>query len=323
MRKMRVRIFVLVFLFLFSWGSIGMTADYPQRSIRMITPYGAGGGNDVFLRLFQPTFDKVLGQRMLIENIGGGSTKVGTMELIKAKPDGYTLIFSTTEAWIGYYYAGTYETKVWEQMTPIAIAVSEPYGGIWVRSESPFKTWADLVKAAKENPGKLTCGSTGVGGMLEMIMTDVSKVSGIKTPSMVPFAGNAHVLNALLGGHVDLMVSMPSSCLALYNARKIRGLAISSEKRMEFHPDVPTFKELGIGGTVLGTRSFWGPPKLPSNLVNTITGLIEKATKDPAFIKLAHDQLSSTVDYRSPQKTKEYVENFDKDYGPRLAEVSK
>ncbi len=155
---MRITIFILGFLSLFPWSTIGMAADYPQRPVRVIIPWSAGGGSDVLCRAFQPAFEKELGQRILIENIPAGATKVGTMELIKAKPDGYTLLFSN-EAWIPRYYAKVYDTRVWEQMTPVGTITSEPLAFLEVRAESPYKTWADIVKAAKENPGKLSCGN--------------------------------------------------------------------------------------------------------------------------------------------------------------------
>jgi tripartite-type tricarboxylate transporter receptor subunit TctC len=323
MKKIGSVIAIFCYLFVFTRVQIGMAADFPQKPIRMIVPWSQGGGNDVLARAFQPTFEKALGQRILIDNIPAGTTKVGTIELMKAKPDGYTLIISTTESWLGYYYSGTFETKVLDQMTPLGIVASEPYGYVETKIDSPYKTWADVVKAAKENPGKLTCGSSGSGGMLEMIMTDISKASGIKTPRIVPFAGSGPSVVALLGGHTDLRVGQVSASKAMYSAGKTRGLAISTDKRLESHPDVPTFKELGIGGTIVLTRSIWGPPNLPPNLVNTITKMIEKATKDAAFIKILYDQLSQTVDYRPPQTTREYVDNFDKEYGPRLAETFK
>ena len=322
MKKMGIKILIGGFLVLFSWGTIGMAADFPQKPIRMIIPWSAGGGNDVLCRAFQPAFEKVLGQKILIDNIPAGTTKVGTMELMKAKPDGYTLLFSTTESWLAYYYSKTYDTKVWEQMVPIGNVTSEPYGFVETRIESPFKTWADLVKAAKENPGKLSCGGPGAGGMMELIMNDITKAAGIQT-RYVPFAGAGPSKIALLGGHVDFRVCQPPEAITMIRAGKSRGLAVSTEKRMAAIPEVPTFKELGIGGTINLTRSFWGPPKLPSNLANTITKVIEKATKDPEFIKVAQEQLLYTVDYRLPEKMKAELQNFDKEFGPKLVEMYK
>jgi len=323
MRKGRTTILILGFLFLLPWGSIGMAADFPQRPIRMIIPWSAGGGSDVLCRAFQPAFEKELGQRILIENISAGATKVGTMELIKAKPDGYTLLFSN-EAWIPRYYARVYDTKVWEQMEPVGNVTSEPLAFIEVRAESPFKTWADLVKAAKENPGKLSCGNPGVGSPLDIVFKEMTEKAGINV-QYVPFAGGGPTKIAMLGGHIDFRLCQPPEAIAMIRAGKSRGLAVSTEQRMKALPDVPTFKELGLISGELYTliRGVWGPPKLPSNLVDTITKKIEKATKDPAFIKIAQDEFIYSVDYRSPEQVRAFLRKFDKEFGPRLAEMNK
>ena len=321
MKKMRVKIFVLGFLFLFSWGTIGIAAEFPEKPIRIIIPFSAGAGNDLTARTFQPFFEKVLGQRILIDNIPAGSTKVGTMELLKAKPDGYTLILSSNEAWIAYYYSKTYDFKAWEQMVPIGSMTRSPYGFIEVRAESPYKTWADLVKAAKENPGKLTCGGPGSGGMTELIMDDITKAAGITT-RYVPFAGAANSGTALYGGHIDFRVCNPVNASPMLKAGKSRGLGVSTDKRMAALPDVPTFKELGIGGTIYLTGGIWGPPKLPANIVNTLTKMIEKATHDPEFMKIIHSRLQ-LIDYQNNETTKAGMQNFDKEFGPKLAEAYK
>jgi tripartite-type tricarboxylate transporter receptor subunit TctC len=322
MKNRRLVILVMGFLLLAVGGQAAMAADYPQKPIRVIIPYSAGGGNDVLARAFQPAFEKVLGQRILIDNIPAGTTKVGTMELLKAKPDGYTLIFSTTEAWVGYYYSKTYDTKAWEQMTPIGNVTSEPYGFVEIRAESPIKSWADLVAAAKKNPGKLSSGGPGAGGMMELIHNIITKSSGIST-QYVPFAGAGPSKVALLGGHVDYRVCQPTEAIAMIRAGKTRGLAISTEKRQPTLSDVPTFGELGIGGSILLTRGLWGPPKLPANLVALLTKAVEKASKDPEFIKVAEEQLLYTVEYRTPDKMKSELEKFDKEFGPKLAEMYK
>jgi tripartite-type tricarboxylate transporter receptor subunit TctC len=319
MRKTGVTMFI--FLFILKLVAIGVAADYPQRPIRMIVPYSTGGANDIILRAFQPAFEKVLGQRILIENIGAGTTKVGTMELIKAKPDGYTLLLSTTEAWVGYYYSKTYDTKIWEKMEPIGTVVSEAYGFIEVRTESPFKTWADLVRAARENPGTLTCGLAGAGGIGELIVAELNKAAEIKT-RYVPFAGSGPSKVALLGGHVDFRNCQPSNAIDMIRAGKTRGLGVSTDRRMEIFPDIPTFKELG-GPTISQNRAIWGPPKLPSNLIRTLTKMIEEAAKDPAFRKIAQNQLVSNVNYQPPEVMRANLEKFDKEFGPKLAEMYK
>jgi tripartite-type tricarboxylate transporter receptor subunit TctC len=323
MRMIRIAIIVLGLLSLLPWSTVGMAAEYPQRPIRVIIPWSAGGGSDVLCRAFQPALEKEIGQRILIENIPAGATKVGTMELIKAKPDGYTLLFSN-EAWIPRYYAKVYETRVWEQMTPVGTITSEPLAFLEVRAESPYKTWADVVKAAKENPGKLSCGNPGVGSPLDIVFKEMTERPGINI-RYVPFAGGGPTKIAMLGGHVDMRLCQPTEAIAMIRAGKSRGLGVSSEERMKALPDVPTFKELGLISGDLYTllRGFWAPPKLPSNLVNVITKKIEKAAQDPAFIKIAQDEFLFTVKYLSPEQVTAFLTRFDKEFGPRLAELNK
>ncbi|MFA5026453.1 MAG: tripartite tricarboxylate transporter substrate binding protein [Candidatus Methylomirabilota bacterium] len=320
---MRVKGLVLGLLVCFAWAAIGTAAEYPQRPIRMIIPWSAGGGSDVLARAFQPALEKELGQRVLIENIPAGSTKVGTMELLKAKPDGYTLLFSN-EAWITRYYAKTYDTKVWEQMTPVATVTSEPLAFIEVRAESPFKTWGDLVKAAKANPGKLSAGNPGVGSPLDIVFKEITESAGIDV-KLVPFSGGGPSKVAMLGGHVDFRLCQPPEAIAMVRAGKSRGLGLTADKRMKHFPDVPTFKELGLKGGDVYTiiRGVWGPPKLPANLVAALGRMIEKASKDPAFIKIAQDEFSYTVEYRNSDQVKTFLQKFDKEFGPILAEMHK
>jgi tripartite-type tricarboxylate transporter receptor subunit TctC len=322
MSKKGIKVFLWGVLFLFAWWSIGMAADYPQRPIRLIIPWSTGGASDVLARAFQPAFEKELGQKLLIENIPGGSTKVGTMELIKAKPDGYTLLFSN-ECWIGRYYLNVYDTKVWEQMVPISSIVSEPLAIVEVKSDSPYKTMDDLLKAAKANPGKLSCGNPGVGSPIDLMFNGITQKAGVKV-QYVPFAGGGKSKLALLGGHIDFRIGQLAETIDVIRAGKVRPLAVSSSQRLKIIPDVPTLKELGLlsGDLYEQIRGFWGPAKLPASLVNTLAPLIEKATKDPAFIRLA-EQFTYTVDYRSPERVKEYMANYEKEFGPRLAELNK
>jgi tripartite-type tricarboxylate transporter receptor subunit TctC len=318
----RGKIFVLGLLFLFSWGTIGMAADFPERPIRLIIPWSAGAGNDTGARVFQPYLEKALGQRLLIENIPAGSTKMGTMELLKAKPDGYTLILSTSEGWITYYYSKTFDFKAWEQMTPIGNVTATAYGFLESRTDSPYKTWADVVKAAKENPGKITCSGPGSGGMMELLAVEAAKLSGVKI-TYVPFAGAAPSGTALYGGHVDIRISQPPNAITMIRAGKSQGLAVSTEKRMALLPDVPTFKELGIGPGVYLSGGIWGPAKVPAKIVNILTKAIEKASKDPEYIKITQEKRLQEVDYRPPEKQMESMRNFDKQYGAKLAEAYK
>ncbi|MBM4331754.1 MAG: tripartite tricarboxylate transporter substrate binding protein [Deltaproteobacteria bacterium] len=319
MRYPKILASVLSLLFILSLAAAVFPAEFPQRPIRMIITYSAGGGTDVLGRAFQIPFEKALGGKIVIDCIPGGSTKIGTMEGMKAKPDGHTIILMPEQAWVGFYYSKTYDTKVWEQLTPIGNVTTEPYGFIEVRVESPFKTFADLSKAAKENPGKLSGAGGGASGIL---VNAILGAAGLDT-KLVPFAGAGPTKIALLGGHVDFRICQPTEAIAMIRAGKTRGLAISTAERMKDLPDVPTFKELGISESIILTRSVWGPPNMPPNIVNLITKAVEKATKDPDFIKIVEDQFLYKVEYRPSNRMIEELKIFDKKYGPVFAEAYK
>ena len=317
MEKKKIMMLVLSLFFVFGLANVSLSKDFPERPIRLIVCYPPGGASDLLARGFQRAIEKELGGKVLVENIPGGNTKVGTMEVMKAKPDGYTLTLFGNESWIGYYYAKTYDTKVWEKLTPIANVSTDPYIIIEVRAESPYKKWADLAKAAKENPGKLTCGMIGVGGIREVAMDDIAKIVGTEW-KYVPFAGAAPSSTALLGGHIDFRIVTPGEAIAMIRAGKTNGLAVSTDERMKALPDIPSFKELGIGESLMLTRGLWGPPNLPRNLVNLITKAAEKAVKDPEFVDLLENQLLCQIKYGPPDKILDPLKAWEKRYGPRL-----
>lgn len=254
----KIAVFLSVFL-VAGFGTVAFAQKFPSKPIRLIVAFPPGGENDILCRAFQKPFGEALGTKVYVENIPGGSTKVGTMEVLKASPEGYTIIENADGGWVGLYYAKTYDIKVWEKLTPVATLTIEPWGIFEVKADSPYRTWADMVRIAKDNPGKLTCGTSYSGGMLELVFSEACKAAGIKA-KYVPFGGGGPSLAALLGGHVDFRILAPSGALATIQSGKTRGLAVNSEKRMKLLPDVPTFKELGIGEGIWLTRSIWGPP---------------------------------------------------------------
>ena len=165
---------------------------------------------------------------------------------------------------------------------------------------------------------KVSGGGSGTGTLTEILATEL-KVR------YVPFNGSGPSNIALLGGHVDFRFCNATEAVAMIRAGKTRGLAVSSEKRWQVLPDVPTFKELGIFGGAASNVTYvmWGPPQFPSNLVNTITKMIENATKDPGFIKICREQIMQTGEYQTPEKLKEVMNNFERAFGPKLAEANK
>jgi tripartite-type tricarboxylate transporter receptor subunit TctC len=299
--------------------SEGFSQSFPTKPIKYIVPFAAGGNTDIMARLISKPLEKEIGGKIFVENIPGGSTKVGTAECEKARPDGYTIMQATELTWLGVYFSKSANYKFWEKLTPLANMATESYGFYEVRAESPFKTWADLVKYGKENPGKLTCGISS-RGVYDLMIDDVERSYGIQVKH-VPFTGAGPGGVALLGGHIDFRFCVASEAITMLRAGKTRGLAIQTEKRLPLIPEVPTFKEMGHDVmNVTATRSIWGPPNMPKNLVDLYARAIEKSTKDPEFLKTVEETFVSKVEFRPGPKMMEVVKGFEKQLGAKLAE---
>jgi tripartite-type tricarboxylate transporter receptor subunit TctC len=317
---MRIRrAFWLVFIGMVALGGAhtGLAQSYPSKVIRVIVPFAAGGANDLVARALQRPLGKALGGTVIVENMPGASTMIGTRELMKSAPDGHTLMLAGHVALMGYYYSGSYDSKVWEQMTILGQTGQMAWGMLEVRADSPFKTWADLVSFAKKNPGKLSSGGPAPGGMMNLIVLETAKSAGFDI-TYVPFAGGGPSGAALLGGHIDYRVAQPPEVYPNVKAGKTRGLAVAFPNRVPEMPDVPTFKELGIMFDIpVFGFDYWGPPNLPAGLANQISKAIEQALKDPEFIEMAKRLVYQPV-FVGPEALRESMRNFEMNVGPRL-----
>jgi tripartite-type tricarboxylate transporter receptor subunit TctC len=252
----------------------GLAQKYPTKTIRIISPFSGGGTSEQLCRALMKPLSEELKGTIIVESIPGGATKMATLELMKANPDGHTLLLTSHAVLIGYYYSGTYDSKVWEDITVIAQTGESPFAFWEVLVDSPFKNWSDLVSFAKKNPGKLTCAGPNAGGVMNLVVAETAKPSGIDV-KYVTFSGAATSVVALLGKHVDYRVCVPSDAYSNIKAGKARGLGISYDKRLPEMPDVPAFKELGImSESIPFSYDLWGPPNLPPNLVDRLSKAI-------------------------------------------------
>ncbi|HSR14047.1 MAG TPA: tripartite tricarboxylate transporter substrate-binding protein, partial [Thermodesulfobacteriota bacterium] len=174
----------------------------------------------------------------------------------------------------------------------------------------------------KQNPGKISCGAPSAGGVFELTFNQITKTAGIQG-KFVPFSGSGPSKVALLGGHIDFRVCTTSEAAPSIKAGQSKGVAISTDKRYELLPDVPTFKELGLGDAIWLNRAIWAPPGVPKEILSTLSKAVEKATQDAGFIRLVEDKFSYKVNYFSGQKVQEEMKSFEDRYGARLAEFYK
>lgn len=307
----------LVAVLCFATTQLASAQAYPSKPIKIIVPFAAGGANDLSARAIQTPLAKALGGTVIVENVPGASTKIATEQLVKADPDGHTLMLAGHLALMGYYYSAAVEEKYWNKMTILGQTGQFPWGMLEARIDAPFKTWQELVDYAKKNPGKLSAGGPAPGGMMNMIVLETARSAGIEV-TYIPFKGGGPSGLALLGGHVQYRVAQPSEVYPNVKAGKTRALAVAGPSRMEEMPDVPTLRELGIAFDVPPFGfDFWGPASMPQALQDRIAKAIEQAVRDPGFVEASRMLVYKPV-FTGPEKLKESIRNFEQNLGPKM-----
>ena len=256
---------------------LAVTAAYPDRPVKLVVPWAAGGDTDNIFRPFAPGLQKALGQTVVIANVGGASGTRGAKEVKDSPADGYTL-YAVHDYIHSTYWAGVADVK-YTDFEPICMISSTPS----VLTASPKTPWKDmkaLLADAKSKPGTITVGAT-LGSTSHFFPAMVEKAAGIKF-KYVSYEGTAPRMNALLGGHIDLAESNLTQ-KGKADAGQMKFLAVATEKRLAEVPDVPTLKELGIDVEYAVHRGLIAPKGTPADVMAKLGAACGGAAKDPAF----------------------------------------
>jgi tripartite-type tricarboxylate transporter receptor subunit TctC len=233
-----------------SWlllGFGGAGADeFPVRSIRIVVPFPAGGTTDILARSVAQSLGEKLGVTTFVENRAGASGTIGSELVAKSSADGSVLLLTATHHVINpsLFRKLPYETQ--KDFSPIAVVATAP-NALFVNKDFPAKTVAELVAMAKQDPGKLSFGSTGIGGANHLSGEMFKQMAGIDIVH-IPYKGAAPAMNDLLGGHIPIMFDTLTTVLPGAAAGNIRVLAVTSMTRAASLPDVPTMDEAGVKG---------------------------------------------------------------------------
>ena len=253
---------------------------FPTRPITLICPWPAGGGTDIHLRKLGEVAAKKLGQPVVIENRPGGSGMNGPATMAKtAKPDGYTI----SQLAITAFRIPHMQKVDWDPLNDFTyiIGVSGYTFGVVVKTDSPFRTFRDLIDYARANPGRLSYGTPGTGTSLHLAMEEIAARTGVKLLH-VPFKGNADSTQALMGGHI--MAQADSTGWARHvDAGTFRLLATLGEKRTRWN--APTVKELGIDTVSDSPYGLVGPKGLPPQVVKALHDGFKAAMDDPEHMQ--------------------------------------
>lgn len=267
----------LIFLGLALSLSFSAFAQYPNRPLTLIVPWGAGGGTDAVARFIASLMEKDLGQPVNVVNRTGGSGVVGHSAIAGAPPDGYTIGMITVEITMMHHQKLTELNPT--SYTPIALVNLDP-AGFQVRADSPYKTMGDVLAAVKANPGKFKASGTGQGGIWHLALAGMlsdAKVDPASVP-WVPSNGAAPGLQDLAAGGVEFVPCSLPEARALIEAGKVRSLAVMDDRRAALFPNVPTLKEAtGSSWTTGAWRGIAAPKGLPKDLQAKLEASVKKA----------------------------------------------
>lgn len=282
------------------------TAAYPDKPVNLIVPFPAGGGADLIARNLAEVGKTLFPQPIVVVNRPGGGGTVSASEVVRARPDGYTLGLMTMSIMTLQPHRVTLPYKTPDDYTPVLEIINVPIV-LTVRADAPWKSLREMLEAAKKEPGKIRVGSPGVGTTVHIAIEILKDKAGVDL-THVPFAGNAESVPAMLGGHVEAIMLHPSDVIPHLRAGRARFLATSETKRSSIYPDVPTFTELGLAEAGIGVYYIVVAPKAtPAPVVQTIHDAFKKMIETDAFKKFAIDT-SAHVEYRGGAELKRQLE---------------
>ena len=292
--------------------------DYPSRPITLIVPSPPGGGTDTQARILAPKLSEILGQTVVIENRGGASGNIGAQAVAKAAPDGYTLLAMISSHVMNPFVLKSVPYDLDRDFAMISRTVSAP--GVIVGNPSlPAKNLKELLNYLNENPGKTSYGSAGVGSLSHLIVELFEQDARVKLLH-VPYRGTRPALNDVLSGQVKLMVPDLTIALGQIEADQLRAFGVTSDRRVETSPDIPTVSEAGLPGfNAVQWFGLAAPAGTPSAIVRKLFDATVKALNDPD-VKAHYTKLAMTPD---PSASPEEYTKFVHDEGVRWAKVVK
>ena len=255
-------------------------AQYPAKSIRFVVPYPPGGSNDVLSRITAQAMSPGLGQSVVIDNRAGAGGMIGADNVAKSPADGYSIV-NVQASFVANAAMRTkmpYDTM--NDFVYIGMMARGPLLAV-VHPSLPVKNIKELVALAKARPGQINYGSTGTGGHNHLATELFRKMAGISVVH-VPYKGVAPALTDLMGGHTQLVMTSLPSALTQVQAGRLKALAVGSEKRSSFLPDMPTIAESGVPG--YAAEFWWGiaaPAKTPADAVKRLATELTKALQSP------------------------------------------
>jgi tripartite-type tricarboxylate transporter receptor subunit TctC len=281
--------------------------SYPTRPVTYVVPFAAGGGSDLLARLVAQRLEKRLGKAVVIENRPGGGTTIGALSVVRARPDGYTLLQATsTTMAIAVTLAKKLAYDPAKDLTPVALLTASPFV-LTVSADTPVKSVADLIKLAKAKPGELNYGSAGPGSMHHLSTELMLSLTGARMQH-IPYKATPPALADLMAGRLQVLFGDGPTVVPLIQQGKLRALAVSTTTRSPVQPDVPTMQEAGVAGFDSASwQMIVAPAGTPVDIVSLLNKEVHAIFSDPAVSKeLANRGMGPQVT-GSPEQLQAFV----------------
>jgi tripartite-type tricarboxylate transporter receptor subunit TctC len=279
-------------------------AAYPDKPIRLVVPFAAGGGTDLIARTLGAGMSTELGQQVIVDNKPGAGTIIGTDAVAKSPPDGYNIVIATFAHAINPTLQPKLPYPHDKAFTPITLIGKGP-NVLVVRADSPYKTVKDIVGAAKSQPGKLTYASQGNGTSAHLageMFTNLAKVEMIH----VPYRGAGPAITDLLGGQVDMIFGTAAAVSTFVDSGKLRAIGVTTPQASPSYKGVPPIAETVPGYAVESWYGLYAPAGTPADVIAKLNAAAKKAAKSPEFAKKV-EQEGLVVTASDPAELDSYV----------------
>jgi tripartite-type tricarboxylate transporter receptor subunit TctC len=292
-------------------------AAFPERPIRLVVSFPAGGTGDAVARVLADGLSARLGQPVVVDNQGGASGTIGAAMVARAAPDGYTMLVSATSVFAIVPNMRKVDFDPIADLRPIA-RIGESLRAFAVDPKLPVTTLQDFVAYAKRNPGKLNYGSSGPGSTVQILTESFRRTAGIEIVH-IPYRGAGPALQGLLAGSIEVLID--TVVIPHVKAGTVRGLAAVGEERLADLPDLPTLAEAGYPSVrTSGWTALFGPAKLPQDLVDLYAAHVEALFRDETFRRRLIATGSSPA-FLGPAPFADYVKEDNAYFGKLIREA--
>src|SRR3954470_7018729 len=296
----------LAFAFLLGVSCVATAQDWPTKPVKFVSPYPPGGSVDPLARLMAAKLTESLKQSFIVENRTGASGIIGTDYVAKSPPDGYTFVFIFDTHSVHQALNPKLPFDPEKDFAPVMIVGTAPMA-ITTGAGKPYKSFAEVVAAAKAKPDTLTIGNVGNGSLGHLATILLNQAAGIKLVP-VPYKGGGPLSTDVLGGQIDFAMASTAAQAQHVRSGKMRALALTGDKRSHTMPDVPTLGELGYKWEP--AYAFWGilaPAKTPRPIIDRLHAELVKAIKAPEVNKTLTETLGMDVQALSPEATGKFL----------------